>query len=91
MRLIIHSIRDYYPLWQLVYQSTVFLSRSSITIGLPALPARLLPLPAIVQAVILLTLSLESAIGLVPDNMEGLAFGLVFLLISMEGICGGLA
>ncbi|KIJ16386.1 hypothetical protein PAXINDRAFT_113476 [Paxillus involutus ATCC 200175] len=30
---IIHSIRDYYPLWQLVYQSTVFISRSSISLG----------------------------------------------------------
>ncbi|KAI9509166.1 batten's disease protein Cln3 [Russula earlei] len=48
---IIHSIRDYYPLWQLVYQSTVFLSRSSLSLGLPALPTRALPIPSIIQGV----------------------------------------
>lgn len=91
MRFIIHSIRDYYPLWQLVYQSTVFLSRSSISFGLPPLPTRLLSLPAIVQGGILFVLALESGLGLIPDDMEGLAFGFVFLLISFEGVCGGLA
>ena len=53
----IHSIRDYYPLWQvspatflpnllpltlppqLVYQAAVFISRSSISLGLPPLPS----------------------------------------------------
>lgn len=59
--------------------------------GLPALPSRLLSLPAIVQSAILLTLALESGVGLIPDHLEGLAFGMVFLLISIEGICGGLA
>ncbi|KAJ7690849.1 hypothetical protein B0H17DRAFT_1201429 [Mycena rosella] len=44
---IIHSVGDYYPLWQLVYQTTVFLSRSSISIGIPPISARLLPLLAI--------------------------------------------
>ncbi|KAH8112767.1 batten's disease protein Cln3 [Phellopilus nigrolimitatus] len=91
MRLVIHSIRDYYPLWQLVYQSTVFLSRSSISLGLPPLPARLLSLPAIVQSVILFILALESGAGVIPEEYEGLAVGLVFLLISIEGVCGGLA
>ncbi|KAI0667306.1 batten's disease protein Cln3 [Trametes maxima] len=91
MSLFIHSIRDYYPLWQLVYQSTVFLSRSSISLGLPPLPGRLLSLPAIVQGVILTTLSLESAVGLFGDAYAGLSFAFVFLLISIEGICGGLA
>jgi len=91
MRLIVHSIRDYYPLWQLVYQSTVFLSRSSISFGLPPLPTRLLSLPAVVQGGILFVLALESGLGLIPASMEGLAFGLVFLLISIEGVCGGLA
>ncbi|KAJ7077800.1 batten's disease protein Cln3, partial [Mycena crocata] len=91
---IIHSVRDYYPLWQLVYQTTVFLSRSSISIGIPPLPARLLPLPAILQAGILLTLVFESAVGIFPsgpgDN-EAWSIVTVFLLISLEGICGGSA
>ncbi|KAG6857514.1 hypothetical protein H0H87_002139 [Tephrocybe sp. NHM501043] len=62
---LIHTIRDYYPLWQLVYQTTVFLSRSSISLGIPPLPARLLSLPAVLQAVILVILAFESAVGLV--------------------------
>ncbi|KAF9045531.1 batten's disease protein Cln3 [Panaeolus papilionaceus] len=88
---IIHSVRDYYPLWQLVYQSTVFLSRSSISLGLPALPERLLPLPAVLQFLILVILTYESAYGLFGDESEGLNILTVFLLISIEGICGGLA
>ncbi|KAF7342040.1 Protein BTN [Mycena venus] len=93
---IIHSVRDYYPLWQLVYQTTVFLSRSSISIGIPPLPASLLPLPAILQAVILLTLAFESAVGIFPSgpgaaDSEAWSITVVFLLISLEGICGGSA
>ncbi|KAF4579553.1 Protein BTN [Pleurotus pulmonarius] len=88
---IIHSIRDYYPLWQLVYQSTVFLSRSSISMGLPPLPQRLLPLPAIVQGIILLILATEAAVGFFPDDSEGLSVLMVFVLVCVEGICGGLA
>ncbi|OSD04986.1 batten's disease protein Cln3 [Trametes coccinea BRFM310] len=93
MSLFIHSIRDYYPLWQLIYQSTVFLSRSSISLGLPPLPGRLLSLPAIVQGVILSTLAYESAVGIFGDDdaREGWSFAFVFLLIAVEGICGGLA
>ncbi|KAF8482724.1 batten's disease protein Cln3 [Russula ochroleuca] len=85
---IIYSIRDYYPLWQLVYQSTVFLSRSSLSLGLPALPTRAISIPSIIQGFLLITLSSESALGYFPDS---LAPGLVFLLISVEGICGGLS
>ncbi|KAJ7057155.1 batten's disease protein Cln3 [Mycena amicta] len=89
---IIHSIRDYYPLWQLVYQTTVFLSRSSISIGVPPLPARLLSLPAIIQFGIFLTLTFESALGVFPsDSDEAWSIVFVFLLISLEGICGGSA
>ena len=76
---------------QLVYQTTVFLSRSSITLGLPPLPGRLLSAPAILQGFILTTLAFESAVGIFGDEHEGLSFALVFLLISIEGICGGLA
>jgi battenin len=88
---IIHSVRDYYPLWQLVYQTTVFFSRSSISIGIPPLPARFLPLPAILQACILLVLAVESAIGFFPNEDEAWSIAAVFLLISLEGICGGSA
>ncbi|KAF9224848.1 batten's disease protein Cln3 [Gyrodon lividus] len=88
---IIHSIRDYYPLWQLVYQSTVFISRSSISLGLAPLPAKLLSMPAIVQFVILIVLAFESAVGFFPEDHEGSSIALVFILISIEGICGGLA
>ncbi|KAH7882994.1 batten's disease protein Cln3 [Phlebopus sp. FC_14] len=87
---IIHSIRDYYPLWQLVYQSTVFVSRSSISLGLRPLPARFLSVPAVVQFVILLTLAHEAAVGFFPED-EGISIAFVFVLISIEGICGGLA
>ncbi|EIW79659.1 batten's disease protein Cln3 [Coniophora puteana RWD-64-598 SS2] len=88
---IIHSVRDYYPLWQLVYQASVFLSRSSISFGLPPIPERLLPAPAFVQLGILFVLVIESALGIFSEDREGRSFALVFLLIGIEGICGGLA
>ncbi|KAG9313764.1 protein BTN1 [Chiua virens] len=88
---IIHSIRDYYPLWQLVYQSTVFISRSSISIGIPPLSERLLTLPAVAQFVILVTLVYESAVGIFAEDHPAASIFFVFLLISIEGICGGLA
>ena len=74
-----------------MYQITVFLSRSSISLGFPPLPEKLLPAPAVVQLVILLTLVYESAIGIFGDSAEGASFLLIFLLVSIEGICGGLA
>ena len=76
---------------QLVYQTTVFLSRSSITLGLPPLPGKLLSAPAILQGFILATLAVESAVGIFGDVNEGASFAFVFFLISIEGICGGLA
>jgi len=88
---IIHSVRDFYPLWQLVYQTTVFLSRSSISIGIPPLPPNLLPLPSLLQGLILLVLAFESSVGYYADDTEGPSITLVFFLISLEGICGGLA
>jgi len=98
---VIHSIRDYYPLWQLVYQTTVFFSRSSISVGFPPIPSRLLPVPAIIQFCVLVVLGLESATGLfesrsrivngIEEGWEGASVAVVFLLISLEGICGGLA
>jgi battenin len=98
---IIHSIRDYYPLWQLVYQSAVFLSRSSISLGIPAFPSRYLSVPAIIQLAVLIILGLESATGLFEsgsgvvnpdtDRWEGASVATVFFLVTIEGICGGLA
>ena len=76
---------------QLVYQTTVFFSRSSISLGLPPLPATLLPAPSLVQALILPLLAIESAAGIFSEDSQGLSFSFVFLLISIEGICGGLA
>lgn len=76
---------------QLVYQSTVFISRSSISLGMPPLPERLLSFPAIVQFVILLTLVYESAVGIFSEDYPASSIMFVFLLISIEGICGGLA
>lgn len=76
---------------QLVYQATVFLSRSSISLGLPPLPARLLPLPAVLQFVILATLAYESAVGFFSVEAESANVLFVFLLVCVEGVCGGLA
>jgi battenin len=72
---------------QLVYQTFVFFSRSSISFGLPPLPTKLLALPSVLQGVIFATLTLEAAEGIFQD------YGpyLVFLFIAVEGICGGLA
>ncbi|KAG1721460.1 batten's disease protein Cln3 [Suillus lakei] len=82
---IIHSVRDYYPLWQLVYQTTVFFSRSSISLGLKTLPAHLLSCSGYHPVLF------ESAVGLLPEDREGGSIFLVFVLISIEGVCGGLA
>ncbi|KAF8311520.1 batten's disease protein Cln3 [Cantharellus anzutake] len=95
---IVKSIRDYYPLWQLIYQTTVFLSRSSISLGLPPLPRKYLPVPAILQAFILIFLFLESSRGIIPpgetgqpDDDESASILWVAFFIAIEGICGGSA
>lgn len=93
---IVSSLRDYYPLWQLIYQAFVFLSRSSISLGLPALPTALLPAPAVIQAVIMTTLALESSTGFLsgasPESTtQGFVLPILMFLIAVEGICGGLA
>ncbi|QRW13447.1 batten disease protein CLN3 [Ceratobasidium sp. AG-Ba] len=93
---IIKSTRDYYPLWQLIYQAFVFLSRSSISLGMPALPAGMLPVPSIVQGFIMSFLALEAATGFLsggqPESTtQGSVLPILMLLIATEGICGGLA
>jgi len=95
LRWIITSIRDYYPLWQLIYQTTVFLSRSCLTFGVSPLKVKYLPLPAIIQFVILCILALESAFGIFEGGSitsgGPLAISLAIVLIGAEGLCGGLA
>jgi battenin len=54
------TTRDYYPFWALTYQSFVFLSRSSLSLGVPPIPRILLPLPAILQGVILGLLTIQA-------------------------------
>jgi len=58
-------------------------------------------MPAIIQLCVLIILSLESATGLFEsgsgvaqkfgESWEGVSVAVVFLLIGLEGICGGLA
>ncbi|KNZ79124.1 Protein BTN1 [Termitomyces sp. J132] len=91
LSIFINSIRDYYPLWQLVYQIPVFFSRSSISFGIPPLPSRLLPLPAIIQCLLFVILTFESAVGIYNESASAASIVTVFLLITIEGICGGLA
>jgi len=93
---IVKSTRDYYPLWQLIYRSFVFLSRSSISFGLPALPVALLPAPAVIQACILTFLAVESSTGFLSagqseSTTQGTVLPTLMFLIAVEGIGGGLA
>ena len=76
---------------KLVYRTIVFFSRASISIGIPALPVRLMSLPAIIQFFVFLTLMYESAVGVFGDKSESLSIFFVFTFISLEGVCGGLA
>lgn len=59
-RRVFKTTRDYYPFWALTYQSFVFLSRSSLSLGFPPIPRLLLPLPAIFQGVILGLLTIQA-------------------------------
>lgn len=83
-------------------QSFVFLSRSSLSLGFPALPKALLPLPAIVQFIVLVTLSTQASTFFLsspqyqppeipPSSGVDRGITFVFLLICLEGTCGGLA
>ncbi|GAA6048139.1 hypothetical protein JCM3770_003680 [Rhodotorula araucariae] len=93
LALVIHSLRDYYPLWALLYQTFVFISRSSLAIlRLPPLPLALLPLPTLLQLVILLLTALEARTGfLVALAGEHGATWAVAALVCAEGLCGGAA
>ncbi|BGP37516.1 battenin CLN3 protein [Rhodotorula kratochvilovae] len=93
LALVIHSLRDYYPLWALLYQTFVFVSRSSLSIlRLPPLPLSLLPLPTLLQLLILALTFLEARTGfLVALAGEHGATWAVALLVCAEGLCGGAA
>ncbi|WFD01293.1 battenin CLN3 protein [Malassezia yamatoensis] len=86
---VIYSLRDYYPLYQLTYQTFVFLSRSYTSLlHLPPIPRAWLWLPAIVQFVLMATLSSESLYNWLR---ESLARPVVIVLIAIEGLAGGSA
>lgn len=96
------SERDYYPFWSLTYQSFVFLSRSSLSLGFPPIPQRLLPLPAALQFCVLLLLSLQSSRFLfatpdytppapAPTSGVDRSITFVFVLTCLEGLFGGAA
>ncbi|GAA5863940.1 hypothetical protein JCM8547_005287 [Rhodosporidiobolus lusitaniae] len=94
LHLAIKSLRDYYPLWQLLYQTFVFLSRSSLSLfHLPPLPLRLLPLPTLLQLGILFITLLEASTSFLPAFFLGEhgATWVVAGLICCEGLCGGAA
>ncbi|KAL1671719.1 CLN3 protein-domain-containing protein [Schizophyllum commune] len=87
---------DFYVVWQMTYQMTVFLSRSSLLLSIPALPERLLPLPATVQGFLLAVLMYISvstgSYGVDVMVKDGDAVGIIYLilgLIALEGVCGG--
>ncbi|RSH77220.1 battenin CLN3 protein [Apiotrichum porosum] len=94
--------RDYYPFWSLTYQSFVFLSRSSLSLGLPPIPRRYLPVPTITQFFVLVLLFLQARRFIFstpeytppfPEPATGVdrAITFVFLLTCLEGLCGGSA
>lgn len=84
---LIHTLRDYYPLYQLVYQAFVFFSRSYTSVlPLPPIPQSWLWTPAVLQLGLLVLLSTES---LFDWFKESIARSLVIVLIAVEGLAGG--
>lgn len=89
LAMLIHSLRDYYPLYQLIYQAFVFLSRSYTTLTpLSPIPYRWLWSPAILQVMLLALLSSESVYAWFR---ESIASPLVIVLVAIEGLSGGAA
>lgn len=89
LSLIIKQLKDYYPFYQLTYQTFVFLSRSSISIfQLPAIPKRFLWIPAILQGFLLILLITESLFAWFRSSI---ASPLTIVLICVEGLAGGSA
>ncbi|KAK4048076.1 battenin CLN3 protein [Microbotryomycetes sp. JL221] len=90
---VIKSLRDYYPLWQLVYQTFVFVSRSSLSIlQLPPIPIQFLPLPTVFQLCLLAITSFQASTLFISNAFgEAGATWLTFLLVACEGLAGGSA
>lgn len=89
LSLVLKNLRDYYPLYQLTYQTFVFISRSYTSIfPLPAIPTKWLWSPAVVQFTLLLLLTSESIFSWFK---ESIARSLVIVLVAVEGLAGGSA
>lgn len=89
LSLIIKELKDYYPFYQLTYQTFVFLSRSSVSIfRLPAIPKRYLWVPAILQGLLLAVLTTESIYNWFRTSI---ASPLAIVLVCVEGLAGGSA
>ncbi|PWN33942.1 batten's disease protein Cln3 [Meira miltonrushii] len=89
LSLVIKKLKDYYPFYQLTYQTFVFLSRSSISIfRMPAIPKRYLWVPAILQGLLLIILTTESIYAWFRASI---ASPLSIVLVCVEGLAGGSA
>ena len=89
LSLVIKTLRDYYPLYQLIYQTFVFLSRSYTSIlPLPAIPKQWLWAPAVLQTALLLLLLSESMYSWFKASI---ARSLVMVMVAVEGLAGGSA
>lgn len=89
LSLVIKQLKDYYPFYQLTYQTFVFLSRSSISIfRLPAIPKKFLWVPAMLQGLLLILLTTES---IYAWFRESIASPLAIVLVCVEGLAGGSA
>lgn len=74
----------HHSLWQLVYQTFVFISRSSLSIlHLPPIPIPYLPLPTLFQLALLLFTSLESARGYLEASFG--ENGAIWVTFGMSG------
>ncbi|CED85043.1 Predicted small molecule transporter involved in cellular pH homeostasis (Batten disease protein in human) [Phaffia rhodozyma] len=78
------SPRDFYPLYQLTYQTFVFLSRSSHILNVPPIPIRFLSVPSILQGLVLMVCLMEST-----NTFLGIRG--ILVVIALEGLCGGAA
>lgn len=97
-----HVPKDYYPFWSLTYQTFVFISRSSLALGFPPIPRRFLPVPTLLQFFVLVLLTLQASRFIFsspaytppapnPDQGSDRSITFVYLLICLEGLCGGSA
>ena len=86
---VLKNLRDYYPLYQLTYQTFVFISRSYTSIfSLPAIPTKWMWMPAAVQFALFFLLTSESIFSWFKDSI---ARSLVIVLVAVEGLAGGSA